>query len=48
MVSGSKQARGFFLPFLGEAEQLQGTATDTGVRYDLPAIEKGGVFWYEQ
>jgi hypothetical protein len=48
MVSGSKQARGFFLPFLGGAKQLQGTATDTGMRYDLPPIEKGGVFWYEQ
>ncbi len=48
MVQGSKQTRGFFLPFLGEAKQLQGTATDTGMRYDLPSIDKGGVFWYEQ
>ena len=39
--------RGFFLPFLGNIQPLQGTASAGGITYKLPAIEKGAVFWYE-
>ena len=39
--------RGFFLPFLGNVQPLQGTASASGISYKLPAIEKGAVFWYE-
>jgi hypothetical protein len=39
--------RGFFLPFLGNVQPLQGTAGAGGITYNLPAIEKGAVFWYE-
>jgi hypothetical protein len=46
-IAGTTKHRGFFLPFLGEAQPLDGTAGDGGVTYDLPAIEKGAVFWYE-
>jgi hypothetical protein len=46
-VSGAEKGRGFFLPFLGDAEPLIGTAGDAGIVYKLPVIEKGAVFWYE-
>jgi hypothetical protein len=48
MVAGARKGRGFFLPFLGDVQSLQGTANDTGMKFTLPAIEKGAVFWYEQ
>jgi hypothetical protein len=46
-VSDAVPGRAFFLPFLGEAQPLTGTGVDGGIRFELPAIEKGGVFWYE-
>lgn len=39
--------RGFFLPFLGNVQPLQGTASADGITYTLPTIVKGAVFWYE-
>jgi hypothetical protein len=47
-VAGAKGGRGFFLPFLGEAKVVPGIADRAGMRFELPAIEKGAVFWYEQ
>ena len=47
IVTGTGKHHGFFLPFLGEAQPLDGTASDGKVTYTLPAIEKGAVFWYE-
>jgi hypothetical protein len=46
-ISGTTNGRGFFLPFLGDVQPLGGTASASGVKYHLPAIEKGAVFWYE-
>jgi hypothetical protein len=46
-VSGARGGHGFFLPFLGDVQPLSGTASDGGISYKLPAIEKGAVFWYE-
>jgi hypothetical protein len=46
-VSGATNGHGFFLPFLGDVQPLNGTAGDAGISYKLPAIEKGAVFWYE-
>jgi hypothetical protein len=46
-VSGTTKGRGFFLPFLGDLQPLDGTPGDTSITYKLPAIEKGAVFWYE-
>jgi hypothetical protein len=46
-VSGAKSGRGFFLPFLGDVQQLKGTLGEGNVSYKLPAIEKGAVFWFE-
>ncbi len=46
-ISGATNGRGFFLPFLGDAQPLEGNVRAGGVTYNLPAIEKGAVFWYE-
>jgi len=46
-VSGATQGHGFFLPFLGDVQPLDGISGDGGITYTLPAIEKGAVFWYE-
>jgi hypothetical protein len=46
-VSGVTKGHGFFLPFLGDVQPLTGTASDAGISYQLPVIEKGAVFWYE-
>jgi hypothetical protein len=46
-VSGAARGHGFFLPFLGDVQPLEGTVNAGAVRYNLPAIEKGAVFWYE-
>jgi hypothetical protein len=46
-IAGTTNHHAFFLPFLGEAQLLDGTLSSGGVTYNLPAIEKGAVFWYE-
>jgi len=46
-VVAATNGRGFFLPFLGNVQPLQGTTSAGGITYNLPAIEKGAVFWYE-
>jgi len=46
-IAGTTRYPAFFLPFLGEVLPLKGTVGPEGVTYNLPAIEKGAVFWYE-
>src|SRR5271169_564066 len=46
-MTGATRGRGFFLPFLGDVQPLNGTVADAGMVYKLPAIEKGAVFWFE-
>jgi hypothetical protein len=46
-VAGAHGGHGFFLPFLGDVQQLKGTVDPAGVSFTLPSIEKGAVFWYE-
>ncbi len=46
-ISGAHGGHGFFLPFLGEVQQVSGIPDDDGIRYELPPVEKGAVFWYE-
>jgi len=46
-ISNSTSRHGFFLPFLGEVQPLVGSVSGTTVSYELPPIEKGGVFWSE-
>jgi hypothetical protein len=46
-ISGATTGRGFFLPFLGDVQSLEGTAAGGGLTFKLPAIEKGAVFWFQ-
>ena len=46
-IAGSAKGRGFFLPFLGDAQALDGIDSDAGITFTLPTIQKGAVFWYE-
>lgn len=43
----SKSDKGFFLPFLGSAQPVQGVRQGDTVSFSLPPITKGAVFWYE-
>jgi hypothetical protein len=46
-MHGGHAGHGFFLPFPGDVQPLQGTIRGGDLTYTLPAIEKGAVFWYE-
>ncbi|HVN21927.1 MAG TPA: hypothetical protein VMU05_24285, partial [Dongiaceae bacterium] len=46
-LSKAHEGKGFFLPFLGTAQELTGEANGSGMTFRLPAITKGAVFWYE-
>ena len=37
---------GFFLPFLGDVQKLEGTEENGRITFNLPPIAKGAVFWY--
>jgi hypothetical protein len=39
---------GFFLAFLGDVQKLDGVKANGSITFTLPAISKGGVFWYGQ
>ena len=45
-VAGISKARGFFLPFLGEVSSVEAVAGNGEVTFNLPAIDKGAVFWW--
>jgi len=47
-LTSKSQGRGFFLPFLGEAQVVKGVQQGDSITFTLPAITKGAVFWYEQ
>jgi hypothetical protein len=46
-VTSNSEGRGFFLPFLGEAQPVKGVRSGNAITFPLPAITKGAVFWYE-
>ena len=43
IVQGSA---GFFLPFLGDVQKIDGTEANGRTTFKLPPISKGAVFWY--
>jgi len=47
VVPSESAGRGFFLPFLGEMQPLEGVPSGGRTTYTLPPITKGAVFWYE-
>jgi len=46
-VTSKGAGKGFFLPFLGDAQGLKGVRHGDVVEFALPPITKGAVFWYE-
>jgi hypothetical protein len=46
-VEATNKGHGFFLPFLGQATRVEGTANNGALTFSLPAIQKGAVFWWE-
>ncbi len=46
-VSCKRRKAAFFLPFLGEAQAVNGVRHGDSVTFTLPPITKGAVFWYE-
>jgi hypothetical protein len=46
-VTLSGASKGYFLPFLGEVQQVEGARNGDLTTFTLPTIEKGAVFWAE-
>jgi hypothetical protein len=46
-VAGKSSAKGFFLPFMGDVQPLQGARNGDATVFNLPTISKGAVFWVE-
>jgi hypothetical protein len=46
-VLSKTEGKGFFLPFLGSVQTLQGTRKTDSLTFTLPTINQGAVFWYE-
>lgn len=46
-VVSKSDRKGFFLPFLGDVESVEGIRRGDSFTFALPAITKGAVFWVE-
>ncbi len=46
-VRSKSEGKGFFLPFLGDVQTVQGVRHGDAITFALPPITKGAVFWYE-
>jgi hypothetical protein len=44
----SADAKGYFLPFLGDVQTVSGIRHEGSVTFQLPPITKGAVFWVER
>jgi hypothetical protein len=47
-IEGDSNKRGFFLLFLGQVSPVNGAVNHGEVTFNLPQVEKGGVFWWEE
>jgi hypothetical protein len=47
-VVSTSNGKGFFLPFLGDEQPVEGVRRGDSITFRLPAITKGAVFWVEQ
>ena len=45
-VQSKSEDKGFFLPFMGEIQSVQGVRHGDAITFTLPPIDKGAVFWY--
>jgi hypothetical protein len=46
-VASENKGPAFFLPFLGEVQELAGVRHGGVVSYTLPPVSKGAVFWFQ-
>jgi hypothetical protein len=46
-VDGASKGHGFFLPFLGQVQPVDGVVEHGELTFSLPPIQKGAVFWWE-
>ena len=46
-LTSSSNGKGYFLPFLGEAQPLTGTRRGDTITFHLPTVTRGAVFWVE-
>ena len=46
-VASQIDGKGFFLPFMGQVQSVKGERQGESVHFKLPALTRGGVFWYE-
>ncbi|HMD48240.1 MAG TPA: hypothetical protein VKG79_04040, partial [Bryobacteraceae bacterium] len=46
-VPSASVGKGFFLPFLGDSQQVTGVRRGDSITFTLPPINKGAVFWIE-
>jgi len=46
-LRSNPDGKGYFLPFLGQVQQLPGKRSGDSLTFALPTITKGAVFWYE-
>jgi hypothetical protein len=46
-LKSASDGKGYFLPFMGAVQQVQGTRHEGSVTFTLPPITKGAVFWSE-
>jgi hypothetical protein len=48
-IAKAGRGKAFFLPFLGDVQEISGAHESDGrTSYTLPTITKGAVFWYER
>jgi len=48
-IAKAGKGKAFFLPFLGDVQEISGVHESDGrTSYTLPTITKGAVFWYER
>ena len=46
-VPSGTEGPGFFLPFMGEVQEVKAVRDGGAVSYTLPPVSKGAVFWYQ-
>jgi hypothetical protein len=46
-VRSDSEGKGYFLPFMGQVQELKEKRSGDSVTFTLPAITKGAVFWYQ-
>ena len=46
-VASKRDGKGFFLPFMGQIQTVKGDRQGEMMRFSLPTITRGAVFWYE-